>query len=78
MNLLPDWKRIALKSWSFRFGVLAFVLTGLETFISVYGAGWIPEWLPKWARLSIIMGIAGGAPIARLVAQRNMRDDSEK
>ena len=76
MSLLPNWKTIAKKSWSFRLGVIAFILTGLEAVIQVFGDDWIPPYVPRWVRLLIIAVVMGAAPIARLIAQKKMANDA--
>jgi hypothetical protein len=73
MKLLNDWKQILKKAWSMRLMAVAGLLSGGEVVIQIYGADWLP--LPNWARAALIMGIIGGAFVARLVAQQGMGDD---
>lgn len=70
--LLADWKRILRRAWSMRLMALAGLLTGGEAVIQIKGVDWLPG--PQWARLLIILGVIGGAFIARLMAQQMNAD----
>lgn len=76
MKLIPEWKRILRRAWSMRLMLLAGLLTGCEAVINVVGADWLP--LPKWVRMLLILGVIGGAFVARLVAQKGMDDDAAR
>lgn len=70
MMLVPNWKRILKKAWSIRLMLLAGLLSGCEVILPLYS-----EAIPRnvFAGLSML-AIAGGF-IARIVAQKEMRDD---
>jgi hypothetical protein len=74
MSLIPEWKRVLKRAWSMRLMAVAGLLSGGEVVIQTYGAEWLP--IPQWARASLIMGVIGGAFVARIVAQRGIGDDS--
>lgn len=67
MQLYPNWKEIARRSWSLRFIILAGILSGLEVILPFF-ANDIPRNL--FAILSFICVCA--AFVARLVAQRGI------
>ncbi len=73
MKLLPNWRRVVRRAWSMRLMLLAGLLTGCEAVINVVGADWLP--LPKWARMLLILGVIGGAFVARVVAQKGVSDE---
>lgn len=72
MQLVPEWKRVLRRAWSMRLMLVAGVLTGCEAVINAVGADFLP--VPGWARAAVILVVIGGAFVARLVAQKDMRD----
>ena len=67
MQLYPNWKEIAKRSWSLRFVVLAGVLSGLEVILPFFSDE-IPRNL--FAVLSFLA--VSAAFVARLVAQKGI------
>lgn len=67
MQLYPNWKEIARRSWSLRFIILAGVLSGLEVILPFF-SNEIPRNL--FAVLSFLA--VSAAFVARLVAQRGI------
>ena len=67
MQLYPNWKDIAKRSWSLRFIILAGVLSGLEVILPFFSDE-IPRNL--FAILSFLA--VSAAFVARLVAQRGI------
>ena len=67
MQLYPNWKEIAKRSWSLRFVVLAGVLSGLEVILPFFSDE-IPRNL--FAVLSFVA--VSAAFVARLVAQKGI------
>ena len=67
MQLYPNWKEIARRSWSLRFVVLAGVLSGLEVILPFFSDE-IPRNL--FAVLSFVA--VSAAFVARLVAQHGI------
>lgn len=67
MQLYPNWKEIARRSWSLRFIILAGILSGLEVILPFFAKD-ISRNL--FAILSFICVCA--AFVARLVAQRGI------
>lgn len=70
MNLLDNWRAVAAKAWSFRFIILAGLLSGFEVALpilreSIEPLGLIPPGV--FAGLSFVATAAAG--IARIVAQ---------
>jgi len=70
MELISNWKAVATKAWSFRFIILAAVLSGFEVALPVIREiieplGLIPPGV--FAGLSFVATAAAG--IARIVAQ---------
>jgi hypothetical protein len=67
MQLYPNWKEIARRSWSLRFIILAGALSGLEIILPLFSDE-IPRSL--FAALSFLA--VSAAFVARLVAQRGI------
>ena len=67
MQLYPNWKDIAKRSWSLRFVVLAGILSGLEVILPFFSDE-IPRNL--FAVLSFVA--VSAAFVARLVAQKGI------
>jgi hypothetical protein len=67
MELLPDWKRIARRAWSFRLTIIAALLSGAEVVLPLF-----IDVLPRnlFAALSFVAVI--GAALARVVSQPRM------
>ena len=70
MELMTNWKAVATKAWSFRFIILAAVLSGFEVALpilreAIEPLGLIPP--GAFAALSFIATAAAG--IARIIAQ---------
>ena len=70
MNLVPNWKKVATKSWSIRLIVLAALLSGIEValpFLPInISAGWFTV-------ASILT--SAGAYVARLFAQKELHGE---
>lgn len=73
MKLIPEWRRVMRKAWSVRLMALAGVLTGCEAVIQTIGPDAIP--VPAWARPLVVLGVIGGAFVARIMAQPDHHDD---
>ena len=67
MELLPDWKKIARRAWSFRLAIIAALLSGAEVVLPLF-----IDVLPRnlFASLSFVAVV--GAAVARVVAQPRM------
>jgi hypothetical protein len=67
MELLPEWKRIARRAWSFRLTIIAALLSGAEVVLPLF-----IDVLPRnlFASLSFVAVV--GAAVARVVAQPRM------
>jgi hypothetical protein len=67
MELLPDWKNIARRAWSFRLAIIAALLSGAEVVLPLF-----IDVLPRnlFASLSFVAVV--GAALARVVAQPRM------
>lgn len=65
MKLADDWKLVAGKAWSFRLGILAAALSGIEIILPLF-----VDSVPRdvFAALSFIA--VSSATAARLVAQK--------
>lgn len=70
MSLLPDWRRVVRKAWSMRLMLLAGILTGCETILPLYA-----DSLPRGLFAGVSMAVIVLAMLARVVAQKGMRDD---
>ena len=72
MRLSHDWRRVLRRAWSVRLMALAILLTAAEV-----GVPYLGDLLP--ARLmSALAGLsAGGAFVARLIAQKEFEDENE-
>jgi hypothetical protein len=68
MELLPDWKKIARRAWSFRLSIIAAIFSGAEVVLPLF-----IDVLPRnlFASLSFVAVV--GAALARVVAQPRMR-----
>jgi hypothetical protein len=71
VNLIDGWQKIVRKAWSFRLMLLAGLLSGCEVILPLY-ADSIPRNL--FAVLSMLS--ISCAMIARVVAQREFKDES--
>ena len=67
MELLPDWKKIARRAWSFRLTIIAALLSGAEVVLPLF-----IDVLPRnlFASLSFLAIV--GAALARVVSQPRM------
>ena len=67
MELLPDWKKIARRAWSFRLTIIAAPLSGAEVVLPLF-----IDVLPRnlFASLSFVAVV--GAAVARVVSQPRM------
>lgn len=71
MHLLPNWRDVLRRAWSVRLMILAGILSGLEVALP-FTEGWLPVPVGVFAALSAVMTCI--AFIARLVAQKNLKD----
>lgn len=67
MELLPDWKKIARRAWSFRLTIIAALLSGAEVVLPLF-----IDVLPRnlFASLSFVAVV--GAAMARVISQPRM------
>lgn len=67
MELLPDWKKIARRAWSFRLTIIAALLSGAEVVLPLF-----IDVLPRnlFASLSFVAVV--GAALARVISQPRM------
>jgi hypothetical protein len=70
MELLPDWKKIARRAWSFRLTIIAALLSGAEVVLPLF-----IDVLPRnlFASLSFVAVV--GAALARVVSQPRMHQE---
>ena len=70
MELLPDWKKIARRAWSFRLSIIAALLSGAEVVLPLF-----IDVLPRnlFASLSFVAVV--GAALARVVSQPRMHQE---
>ena len=70
MELLPDWKKIARRAWSFRLTIIAALLSGAEVVLPLF-----IDVLPRnlFASLSFVAVV--GAAAARVVSQPRMHQE---
>jgi hypothetical protein len=70
MELLPDWKKIARRAWSFRLTIIAALLSGAEVVLPLF-----IDVLPRnlFASLSFVAVV--GAAVARVVSQPRMHEE---
>ena len=67
MELLPDWKKIARRAWSFRLTIIAALLSGAEVVLPLF-----IDVLPRNLFASISFVAVVGAAVARVVSQPRM------
>ena len=70
MELLPDWKKIARRAWSFRLAIIAALLSGAEVVLPLF-----IDVLPRNLFASLSFAAVVGAAVARVVAQPRMHED---
>lgn len=70
MKLIPDWKKVAAKSWSSRLAVLSAGLAALEAIFSNFH-GVIPD--KTFAIASALIAVASA--MARVVYQQSMHEN---
>jgi len=70
MELLPEWKKIARRAWSFRLTIIAAILSGAEVVLPLF-----IDVLPRnlFASLSFVTVV--GAAVARVVSQPRMHKE---
>ena len=76
MKLIPNWRDVLRKAWSFRLNILSTILSGLEvwfTFVDPYSLS-IPNGM--FAALAVVTTIL--ANVARLMAQNNLTPEPKK
>jgi hypothetical protein len=66
VKLVEDWKKIALKAWSFRIAILLALIQAIEAGAQYYLSGQTP--------IMSVIGtfIALGGALSRVVAQKNL------
>lgn len=64
MMLLPEWKRILRKAWSFRLALIAAALGGVEMALPLFS-----DAFPRHVFMSLSILTTVGAALARIVAQ---------
>ena len=67
MELLPDWKKIARRAWSFRLTIIAAILSGAEVVLPLF-----IDVLPRNLFASISFVAVVGAALARVISQPRM------
>ena len=72
MKLVTNWKALLRKAWSVRLIILAGLLSGVEA-LMMFIAPAVPRWFAP-----IIFGVTMSALIARLIAQRNLHEDTDE
>ena len=65
MKLLPDWKRVARKAWSFRLNAVGFVFIGAEAALPFFNEELAPRPMALIAAIIVV-----GSLIARLMLQK--------
>lgn len=68
MELLPEWKQLLDKAWSFRLALLAAVFSAAEVALP-FLAPTLSESIPPKTMAAIAVVVALGAAFARLIAQ---------
>ncbi len=69
MAFIPDWKKVLRRAWSIRLMLLAGLLSGCEVVLPLF-----VDATPRNLFAVLSMLTVTGAMVARLVAQRGMRD----
>jgi hypothetical protein len=72
VKLVQDWQRVLRKAWSMRLMVLAGLLSAVEVALPFFQPDLPRGWFALFSGLTV-----GGAFMARLVAQRNMRESDD-
>lgn len=70
MRLTAEWKKIVQKAWSFRLMLLAGFLSGAEVVLPLF-----IDSIPRNVFAGLSMVTVTGAMVARVVAQREFKDD---
>lgn len=70
MELLPDWKKIARRAWSFRLTIIAAILSGAEVVLPLF-----IDVLPRNLFASISFVAVVGAALARVISQPRMHEE---
>lgn len=70
MKLIPDWKKVALKSWSLRLAVASAALAALEATLPNFNGAVPPK---TFAIASAAVGVLSA--IARVVYQQSMHEN---
>jgi hypothetical protein len=68
MELLPEWKQLLDKAWSFRLGILASIFSAAEVALP-YLAPSLSESIPPKTMAAIAAATALAGAISRLIAQ---------
>jgi hypothetical protein len=75
LKLVPNWQRVLRHAWSIRLLILAGVLSGAEVALPLLG-GVLP--IPTGVFAFLSATAAGGAFVARLVAQKSVSGDHDE
>lgn len=73
MRLLPDWRRVARKTWSVRLALLSALLGAAEVGVQLFAAVRPTPWM---AMAAALCSMAAG--VARLVAQPKMHGGGDE
>lgn len=74
MQLIANWKTVLVKAWSIRLILLATLLSTIEAILPFFTYAPIPQ-----GYLALITAfITGGAFAARLIAQKNIRNNDNE
>jgi hypothetical protein len=71
MSLISDWKRVLKKAWSMRLMLLAGLLSGCEAVLPMFS-----DSIPRGVFAMLTMLVIPLAMLARVIAQKEMRDDA--
>ena len=73
MNLVPEWRWLVRRTWSFRLAILSAILSGVEVILPLF-----VDAMPRnvFAVLSMIAAVSAG--VARVTAQPKMDEQAPR
>lgn len=70
MTLVPNWRAVLRRAWSFRLMVAAGLLSGAEMVLPL-----VSDSIPRGPLVALSLAVTVAATVARFVAQRNVSGD---
>lgn len=74
MNLITNWRQVLEKAWSVKFNIFATLFGALEVVVALVQ----PDGIPNGVFAGIAATISIAANVARIMAQKELTNDTPK